>query len=125
MDTWGQGYVTDLEYIAGFYPEQAPVMLRLACLLNGIEAPSIEEGFTYCELGCGVGVTALVLAASNPAARFVAVDFNPAHILQARAIARAAGLSNIEFLEHSFEELAEGQTVVLPQFAFLRQRQLL
>ncbi len=119
MDSWGQGYVTDLEYTAGFYAEQSPAILRLACLLNGIDTPPIDDGFTYCELGCGVGVTALILAASNPRGRFVAVDFHPVHILKARSVAHAAGLTNIEFLEHSFEQLADGGSAALPPLDFI------
>ncbi|MGH6959893.1 MAG: class I SAM-dependent methyltransferase, partial [Dongiaceae bacterium] len=76
-------------------------------------------GFTYCELGCGVGVTALILAASNPRGRFVAVDFHPVHILKARSVAHAAGLTNIEFLEHSFEQLADGGSAALPPLDFI------
>lgn len=117
MENWGQGYVTDLEYTAGFYTEQSPAALRLACLLNGVDI-SMADDFTYCELGCGVGMTTLVLAASNPRARFVAVDFNPVHVLKARSVARAAGLTNIEFLELSFEDLAGG-LVDVPQFDFI------
>ncbi len=119
MDNWGQGYVTDLEYSAGFYGEQSPAILRLACLLNAIDTPPIDDGFTYCELGCGVGVTSLILAASNPRGRFIAVDFHPVHILKARTIARAAGLTNIEFLEHNFEQLAEDGGAALPPLDFI------
>ena len=119
MSDWGRGYVTDLEYSAGFYGEQSPTNLRLACLLNAIDTPPIDDGFTYCELGCGVGVTALILAATNPRGRFIAVDFHPVHILKARTIARAAGLTNIEFLEHSFEQLADGRDAALPPLDFI------
>ncbi len=118
MDAWASGYVTDLEYSNGFYPEQSPGHLRLTCLLHGVESNPVDAGFTYCELGCGKGLTSLVLAAANPQGRFVAVDFNPAHILYARELVRASGLTNIEFLECGFEELAEGR-VALPEFDFI------
>ena len=119
MDAWASGYVTDLEYANGFYKEQSPTHLRLICLLCGVEIAPIDAGFTYCELGCGTGITSLVLAAANPEARFVAIDFNPAHILYAREMARASGLSNIEFHEAAFEDLVNGRGPTMPAFDFI------
>jgi SAM-dependent methyltransferase len=119
MNEWGGGYVTDLEYGSGFYKEQAPGHLRLACQLLGVEPGPIDSGFTYCELGCGDGTTSLVLAAANPEGRFVAVDFNPAHIMHAREVARASGLTNIEFHECGFEELVDGRGPPMPAFDFI------
>jgi SAM-dependent methyltransferase len=119
MSEWGSGYVTDLEYGSGFYKEQAPGHLRLACLLLGVETNPIDSAFTYCELGCGDGTTSLVLAAANPDGRFIGVDFNPAHIMHAREMARASGLTNIEFHECGFEELADGRGPAVPEFDFV------
>jgi len=48
------GYLTDVAYIPGFYPQMAPVMLRFATALNGV-APPAPSGFRYLELGCGPG----------------------------------------------------------------------
>ena len=42
------------------------------------------------------------------------VDFNPSHVVNARTLASAAGLSNAEFREASFEDLAADAT--LPEF---------
>ena len=39
MTAWTDGYVSDIEYSAGFYAEQAPAHLALTCLLNGVEPP--------------------------------------------------------------------------------------
>lgn len=119
MDSWASGYVTDLEYANGFYREQSPLHLRLICLLCGVETAAIDAGFTYCELGCGTGITSLILAAANPEARFVAVDFNPTHILYARELARASGLTNIEFHEASFQDLVDGRGPAMPAFDFI------
>lgn len=104
--SWSDGYVADTEYMPGFYKEQVPNHLDLACLLNGVEPPRRVPGWTYCDLGCGQGATLLVLAAANPDGQFIGVDFNPAHIARARDIAARSGLSNVVFLEASFEELA-------------------
>lgn len=51
------------------------------------------------ELGYGRRLTALMLAAVNPHARFYAVDFNPAHIAEARLLADAAELDNLTLIE--------------------------
>jgi SAM-dependent methyltransferase len=119
MSGWGSGYVTDVEYESGFCRGQSPAIMQLACWLNGVETAAVGEDFAYCELGCGKGLTSLVLAASNPRARFVAVDFNPVHVMHAASIARAAKLENIEFLESNFEGLIDGRRGRLPQFDFV------
>ncbi|WP_458096284.1 class I SAM-dependent methyltransferase [Roseomonas sp. WA12] len=105
---WGGGYVTDLEYIEGFYPHQSPAQLVLACILRGISAdlPGADEPVRYLELGCGHGIGALLLAAANPAWDVTGVDYNPAHIAGARAMAAAAGITNIRFIEADLAQLA-------------------
>src|SRR3712207_297474 len=100
MSDWTGGYVSDIEYTAGFYGDQAPGLLDATCIVNGYAPPRAAPGpFRYCELGCGQGLTANLLAAANPLGEFVAVDFNPAHIARARASAEEAGLTNIRFIE--------------------------
>lgn len=114
MSNWSSGYVSDVEYLPGLYVEQAPGHVILTCLLNGIAPPRLGPDFTYCELGCGQGITALVIAAANPTIQVVATDFNPAHIARAREAAASAGIQNITFLELSFADMANGQG--LPDF---------
>ena len=46
-----------------------------------------------------------LIAAANPQGRFYANDFNPAHIVFARDLAREARLDNVTFLENFFDEL--------------------
>jgi SAM-dependent methyltransferase len=105
MTSWSHGYVSDIEYLPGFYPDQTPGHLQLACILNGYEPPLSAQNFRYCELGCGQGTTASVIAAANPLAHVIAIDFNPAQIARAKRRASDYGLTNIDFLELSFEEL--------------------
>src|ERR1700720_2529058 len=116
MQSWGNGYVTDIEYTDGFYAAQAPQNLALAAIINGLEPPDLSGGFAYCELGCGRGVTSLMLAAAKPDAEFHAVDFHPAHIAHAKAQARAARLNNITFHERGFEDLTHPEMPSLPMF---------
>lgn len=116
---WTAGYASDVEYTAGFYQEQSPVHLNFACVLNGIEPIDLSRPFTYFELGFGRGVTANLLAASNPQGQFFAADFHPGHVAGARQMAADAGLNNLTLLENSFEELAAGAVADLPQFDFI------
>jgi SAM-dependent methyltransferase len=116
MSDWGSGYVTDVEYAMNFHREQSPGVMGITCLLNGIRNPDFDRGFSYCELGCGTGITLLVLAATNPQGRFVGVDFNPVHIAFARDAASAAGLTNVEFIESSFEDLVHTGDGAHPMF---------
>lgn len=119
MVSWGSGYVTDIPYEEGFYPDQAPQRLALTAVLNGFEAPDLSPGFCYCELGCGKGATSTILAAANPNAEFHAVDFNPAHIALAQSISRAAGISNITWHETDFGALGRDGSKALPMFDFV------
>lgn len=116
MSDWGAGYITDIEYLPGFYREQAPAHMALACLLGGVAPPDLGGAFSYCDLGCGAGRTAMTLAAANPAAAFYGVDFHPAHIARARRLAQRAGLDNATFIEAGFADLADGDGGALPAF---------
>ncbi len=115
MTGWSGGYVSDIDYLPGYFIFQAPSHLSLALTVAGYEA-ALPEDFAYCELGCGLGLTAGVIAASNPKARVVAVDFLPGQIASARALAAEAGLSNIDYLEADFAELADDPPPGLPMF---------
>ncbi len=109
MSRWSDGYIVDIAYLSGWYRQQSPAMLALACLLNGAEVsmPAGDEPVHVLELGCGQGYGALLLAASNPTWRITAVDFNPAHIAAARAWAAEARLDNVVFIEADLATLAE------------------
>lgn len=115
---WNNGYVADIAYPAGFFPEQSPTHLSVACILNGVEPPPPDRPFTYFELGAGVGLTAAVLAASHPHGRFFANDFQPAHVSAAQAMIDDARLDNLTMLESSFADLAAG-LVDLPPLDYI------
>jgi SAM-dependent methyltransferase len=115
---WTSGYVSDIEYTAGFYPEQNPLLLNFVAVLNGYYPIPAQRNFTYFELGFGRGVTINLLAANNPQGQFFAADFNPAHVAGASDMAENAQLDNLVLLERSFDELAAGK-VDLPQFDYI------
>jgi len=98
------GYLTDLEYTGHFYPFLAPARLAYAAAINGHRPPPVDE-FTWCELGCGKGITPLLLAALHPRGRFFACDLNPAHIDHGEALRRAAGVDNLRLYAASIGEM--------------------
>jgi SAM-dependent methyltransferase len=106
MADWGSGYVTDTAYVHDFCRVQIPAILSFAALAKGIAAPGGQgEPLTYCDLGCGQGFTANLIAAANPRTEVFAIDFNPTHIASGRGLATAAGLHNIQFREAAFDDL--------------------
>jgi SAM-dependent methyltransferase len=116
--SWNSGYVTDVAYVSGYYAQQSPAHLAVACLLGNVATDIVEsfEALSYLELGCGRGFGALVLAASNPGWQVTGIDFNPAHIAEARLFAAAAGLTNVTFLEADLSTLAESSAAAaIPQ----------
>lgn len=118
MQAWMEGYESDIEYTAGYFREQEPDFLNLCAITHAVEPVDIENGFVYCELGCGQGMTALIMAANYPKGKFYAIDFNPSHIAKARKLAEQAGLENIVFLEKSFAEIVEDPSI-LPECDFI------
>jgi SAM-dependent methyltransferase len=115
MAQWDAGYVTDTAYVHDFCQFQTPAILSVAALAKGVAAPgSHGESITYCDLGCGQGFTANLIAAANPQAEILAADFNPSHIAVARNLARADATKNIVFREADFAELVDDAS--LPDF---------
>src|SRR4029453_9402217 len=120
--SWTSGYVTDIAYIEGFYVQQSPARMVLACLFGNVaaELPQPDDGATSLGLGCGTGIGALITAASNPGWQVTAIDYNPAHIAIGSGIARAARLDNIRFIEADLAGLAtSAQADAIPQADFV------
>ncbi len=106
MDSnWSQGYVTEVLYTEHFFRELSPTWLNYVAVINGCYPRPLNEGFTYLELGCGLGHSVGLLAGAFPQGRFYGVDFNPAHIDSARRFVAAAGIGNVEFIERGFNDL--------------------
>ena len=105
--SWREGYIADVAYTSGVYLETAPAHLSVCALLSGVRAPDAAKPFRYLELGCGTGMGVCLMAAANPHAQFVGVDFNPTHVASAERLVAEAGLDNVRVVEASFAELAE------------------
>lgn len=110
------GYVTDVPYTRGFKPMLAPAWLDLVAVISGIMPPARERGFTYCDLGCGQGVTAAVLAGTHPAGEFHGIDAMAAHIAHAERLAGEADIRNAQFYAVDFD--AAGR-IALPRFDYI------
>ena len=100
-----RGYIGDQPFILNYEDEQSPSTIAFRARAGGAEAPNPSGSFTYCDIGCGRGVTITTLAAANPQAEFIGIDPNPEHIREARAWAEAAGLTNIRFIENFIGKL--------------------
>lgn len=114
-DTESAGYITELEYTGHFYPFLAPARLAYTAAINGYRAPAVDD-FTWCELGCGKGITPLVLAAVHPRGRFFACDLNPAHVEHGEALRRAAGVDNLRLYAASIRQMLDEP---LPRFDYI------
>ncbi len=101
------GYVSDTAYVAEFYGDHAPTHLNLIAAANGFRPRPLDGPFTWCDYGCGNGVTANVLAGAYPQGHFYGVDFLPAHIRAAEIISTRGALDNTTFLQKSFSELKD------------------
>ena len=115
-EDWAEGYVSEMEYTSGFYRELSPSYLNLVCLLSGHLPSAYGRPLRYCELGCGNGFSTVLNAATNPRGQFVGIDFNPAHIANARRLAADGGIDNIEYTELSFDQLSARD---LPDFDYI------
>jgi SAM-dependent methyltransferase len=104
--TGTDGYVSDIGYTAGFYPETAPGRIAFAALAAGREAGAGAAPARVLELGFGQGFGLALLAAANPDVAFEGCDFNASHVAHARGLAEAAGLTNLALVEGRFEDLA-------------------
>ena len=80
------GYNVSVGYSAHFIREIAPDWMRFCTRANGFEAPETGPTYRYLDLGCGPGFHLCLLAATNPQAEFVGVDFQSDHIEHARGL---------------------------------------
>ena len=119
MAQWDDGYVTDVVYTTNFYREITPSWLAMTSLLLGHRPPDLAQPFSYADIGCGNGFTALVVAAACPHADVWGFDFNPAHVEFANDLAARAGLGNARFVESSFADLEAMPDGTLPDFDFM------
>jgi SAM-dependent methyltransferase len=109
-------YLVDIPYLRDFKPMLAPAWLDHVALVSGIEPPVRQSDFTWCDLGCGQGITAIVLAATHPRGSFCGIDAMPVHVDNARRLAAAGDVSNVCFHAIDFAAAADR---ALPHFDYI------
>ncbi|WP_034303368.1 class I SAM-dependent methyltransferase [Herbaspirillum sp. RV1423] len=109
---WTDGYVTDIGYTHGYYPQLNPARLQLAFAAVGLDSPEVR---TACELGFGQGLSVNIHAAASSVAWY-GNDFNPAQASHARMLAQVAG-GGAQLQQASFAEFCARED--LPQFDFI------
>jgi SAM-dependent methyltransferase len=109
-------YTTDIPYLRDFKPMLAPAWLDHVALVGGIEPPDRRNGFTWCDLGCGQGVAAAILAATHPNGEFFGVDAMPVHTDHGRRLASGAAIPNVRFHAADFAAAIE---LGLPQLDYI------
>jgi SAM-dependent methyltransferase len=93
--------------LEAFTRELAPAWLDHVALVSGFAPPSRVDGFAWCDLGCGQGVTAAILAATHPAGRFCGIDVLAAHVENAQRFSAECAIKNVEFHTADFSAAVE------------------
>ena len=97
MTEWSHGYVADSPYTFAYQAAQAPGNLAQICAMMGVEWQPTAR-LVMADIGCGRGYTVNTLAACNPGWTMLGLDYNPAHIAEAAALAEAAEIPNASFI---------------------------
>lgn len=116
MSADADGYVQDMDYVDAAHARMAPVWLEYVAALQGVARPRPGDGYDYCDLGCGTGLSLNLLAASDRRGRFVGIDINARQIARAEELRRAGELSNVRYLVGDF---AAASTFDLPKFDYI------
>ncbi|MFC3607455.1 class I SAM-dependent methyltransferase [Stutzerimonas tarimensis] len=94
-------------------PISLPAIVSAHGEANGVQSRS------WCELGCGTGLGAVINAAVYPRDRFIIIDPDAGRIGRGRRLAEAAGVNNVIFIRAEFENLAQGTCMRGPLHDFL------
>lgn len=112
MSDWTAGYVADIGYTFGYYPELNPLRMKLAFLNAGLVAPEVG---TACELGFGQGMSANIHAAAS-VVQWHGTDFNPSQAGFAQELAAVSG-SGAQLHDDAFADFCNRAD--LPDFDYI------
>ena len=110
---WTSGYVAEIGYTHGYYPELNPLQARLALNNAGLPGPAMRHA---CELGFGQGLSINMHAAGQAGTTWHGTDFNPAQAGFAQELARESG-ANAHLFDEAFAEFCRRDD--LPTFDFI------
>ena len=111
-----KGYVTDVPYVPAFIQHSAPAWLDHVAVISGLTPPARKEEFAWCDLGCGQGATAVMLAATHPRGQFHGIDAMPEHTDYGRRFAAEGDVANVIFHTADF---ATASHLELPKFDYI------
>jgi SAM-dependent methyltransferase len=109
-------YVDDVLYERAHIPQLSPAWLDFTAVLWGFAPRDRAAPFSWCDLGCGQGVTAVLLAATHPGGRFFGVDAMAPHVEHGASLAGAVGAGNVTFHAADFGAALQ---LDLPQFDYI------
>jgi SAM-dependent methyltransferase len=112
MSDWTAGYVADIGYTFGYYPELNPLRVKLAFLNAGLVPPEMGAA---CELGFGQGMSANMHAASS-VVQWSGTDFNPSQAAFAQELASSCG-SGAQLFDEGFDAFCTRSD--LPEFDYI------
>lgn len=109
---WTAGYVADIGYTYGYYPELNPLRVGLALANQGLMAPSMGSA---CELGFGQGLSVNLHAAGSKVSWW-GTDFNPSQAGFAQELATQSG-TQAQLFDQAFAQFCSRED--LPEFDFI------
>jgi SAM-dependent methyltransferase len=110
------GYPSDVPYVNTFICELAPAWLDHVALIQGWAPPERRSGFSWCDLGCGRGISTAILGATHVNGDFHGIDVMAGHIAEAQRLASEAGIRHVHFRKADF---AAAIKLDLPQFDYI------
>lgn len=111
--SWNAGYVTDVNYTFGYYPELNSDRAVYALTSAGFRAPTVRNA---CELGFGQGMSIAIHAAAQPNVQWWGTDFNPTQAAFAQDLVAKSGTS-AKLYDEAFAQFCARDD--LPEFEFI------
>ena len=112
MNDWTAGYVAEIDYTYGYYPELNPLRAKLSLLNAGLVLPEFENAS---ELGFGQGMSVNLHAAAT-SIHWSGTDFNPSQAGFANELNGITG-AQAKLYDESFAEFVTRTD--LPAFDFI------
>nr|WP_319395483.1 class I SAM-dependent methyltransferase [uncultured Desulfobacter sp.] len=71
----------------------------------------LRQGIRVCDLGCGQGLAACLMARAYPNSEFIGMDNHEQALEQARALAESMKLTNVEFINQDAAKICDDPTL--------------